>query len=179
MKTSAVLPEPQSSRDERDLRSIAHWKEFAREGSPLRWFRGSSPKTNGMVAGLDLTIIDGKTWRHLSVSRRSRTPTHDDMMAAAEALLDQNVKTLSIYPPRAEWVNVHEHCLHLWQPIGFDPVPDPKLERARAVGMMTDEERADFEAWRAEQQTINHEFGTTRRGRLADGTPFVLLEGTR
>ncbi len=71
------------------------------------------------------------------------------MMLAADAFLDREHVAMSIYPARAEWVNLHEHCLHLWQPIGFDPVPDPKMERARSVGWMTPEERVEFEAWKA------------------------------
>lgn len=111
-------------------------------------FRGSAPKTNGLVAIVDTLTIDGKEWRHLSVSRRSRTPSHEDMMEAADAFLDRDHVALSIYPKRSEWVNLHEHCLHLWQPLGFDPVPDPHLERARSVGLMTPEEAAAFTEWR-------------------------------
>jgi hypothetical protein len=112
---------------------------------------GIAPKTNGLLAIVDELVIDGKLWRHMSVSRRSRTPSHEDMMAAAQAFLDQDAVVLAIYPRRAEWVNLHQFCLHLWQPVGFDPVPDPKLERARAVGIMTPEEAAEFEAWRKER----------------------------
>ena len=64
------------------------------------------------------------------------------MMAASLAFLDGDAVSLAIYPPRSQWVNVHEFCLHVWQPLGFDPVPDPRLERARAVGLMTPAEHA-------------------------------------
>lgn len=128
----------------------ALWREVPTVVAGARTFRGIAPKTNGLAAVVDTLTIDGKTWRHLSVSRRSRTPSHEDMMAAAEAFLDREHVALSIYPRRAEWVNLHEFCLHLWQPVGFDPVPDPHLERARAVGFMTPEERAAFDAWRKE-----------------------------
>jgi hypothetical protein len=126
-----------------------HWQE---QPSPVpggRCFRGQSNKSNGLAAIVDTLTIDGKQWRHLSVSRRSRTPSHEDMMLAADAFLDRDHVVLSIYPRRAEWVNLHNFCLHLWQPIGFDPVPDPKMERARSVGWMTPEERVEFEAWKA------------------------------
>lgn len=65
-------------------------------------------------------------------------------MVASQAFLDPDAVSMAIYPPRAQWVNVHEHCLHVWQPIGFDPVPDPRLERARAVGYMTPIEHAQW-----------------------------------
>ena len=128
----------------------ALWQLVASPILGANTYRGAAPKTNGLVAIVDTLEIDGKEWRHLSVSRRSRTPSHEDMMLAAEAFLDRDHVVLSIYPRRSEWVNVHEHCLHLWQPIGFDPVPDPKLERARSVGLMTPAEAEAFAQWRKE-----------------------------
>lgn len=127
----------------------ALWQEIRGTVIGAKTYRGAAPKTNGMVAIVDTLTIDGKQWRHLSVSRRSRTPSHEDMMTAADAFLDREHVVLAIFPKRAEYVNVHEFCLHLWQPLGFDPVPDPHLERARSVGLMSPEERAEFEAWRA------------------------------
>lgn len=130
----------------------AHWRELdVWFGTAARVYAGSSALTNGLRAIVDTCLIDGKEWRHLSVSRRSRTPSHEDMVRAAEAFLDVDAVSLSIFPPRSQWVNVHEHCLHLWQPIGFDPVPDPQLERARAVGLMAPSERAAFDAWRSQR----------------------------
>lgn len=125
-----------------------HWREVASTVVGAKTFLGCAPRTNGLAAIIDTLTIDGREWRHLSVSRRSRTPSHEDMMAAAEAFLDRDHVALSIYPRRSEWVNVHEFCLHLWQPIGFDPVPDPQMERARSVGWMTPAEREAFDAWR-------------------------------
>lgn len=123
------------------------WKELTSPVPGGRCFAGIAPITNGLRAIVDTTMIDGKEWRHLSVSRRSRTPSHDDMVEAARAFLDPEKVTLNIFPPRSEWVNVHNHCLHLWQPLDFNPVPDPNFERARSVGWMTPAERAEFDAW--------------------------------
>jgi hypothetical protein len=130
------------------MTDILHWREVSTSVLGARSFQGKSPKTNGLVVIIDTLTIDGKKWRHLSASRQARTPSHEDMMLAADAFLDRDITSMAIYPPKAQWVNLMEFCLHIWQPIGFDPVPDPKLERARAVGLLSPAEKAEFEAYR-------------------------------
>ena len=56
---------------------------------------------------------DGK-W-HVSVSHPKREPSWDEMRAARERFTPDEVTMAMILPPRAEYVNVHETCLHLWQ----------------------------------------------------------------
>ena len=41
------------------------------------------------------------------------------MRTAREAMTPDEVTMAILFPPRSEYVNVHERCLHLWQ-IGGD-----------------------------------------------------------
>lgn len=62
-------------------------------------------------------------------------PTYDEVDRVRRAFFTDTLQpVLHIWPPRAEHVNVHPHCLHLWQPIAHNQVPDPKRERWLAVG---------------------------------------------
>ncbi len=56
---------------------------------------------------------DGHQWIHVSVSRKTYTPTHDDMASVKTAFLEDRY-AYSIWPPREVYVNIHAHCLHLW-----------------------------------------------------------------
>lgn len=99
-----------------------------------RAFHGVMPRASGLYVIVDETEIDGKPWRHVSFSRRSRMPDYHDMSLVRGSFLDPDVVALQIFPKRVEHVNLHEYCLHLWQPIGFDPVPDIQGRRRLAVG---------------------------------------------
>jgi hypothetical protein len=56
---------------------------------------------------------DGNRWIHVSVSRKKWTPTHEDMVLVKEAFIGDRY-AYSVWPPKAEYVNIHAHCLHLW-----------------------------------------------------------------
>lgn len=110
------------------------WREVENYVFNARAFEGINAKTNGIHVIADRTFIDGKEWGHVSFSRRNRMPSYDDLKTVLETFCDLDHVTLQIFPKRAEYVNCHPYCLHLWQPIGFDPVADPNGERWRAVG---------------------------------------------
>lgn len=110
------------------------WAEIQGTVTGAQTFRGVMPRVDGLLVIRDTLQVDGKEWRHVSFSRRSRTPSYDDMMAVHAAFCDVDAVVLQIFPKRAEWVNLHPHCLHLWQPLGFDPVADPHGERFMSVG---------------------------------------------
>jgi hypothetical protein len=97
-------------------------------------FLGRAPNTNGLVAIVSLMQIDGKAWLHLSVSRRSRTPSYEDLVRTRSVLLSVDAPVYFVLPKGTEHVDFHPHCLHLWQPVAHDPFPDPLRERMNSVG---------------------------------------------
>lgn len=56
---------------------------------------------------------DGNEWIHVSVSRKKWTPTHEDMALVKAAFIGDRY-AYSVWPVKAEYVNIHAHCLHLW-----------------------------------------------------------------
>lgn len=52
---------------------------------------------------------------HLSISHPFRLPTWGEINAARDALIPADVWLCQPMPPRDYWINVHTHCLHLWQ----------------------------------------------------------------
>ena len=71
---------------------------------------------------------DGLGWEHVSVSRRDRCPTWDDMCQVKDLFWEDDDCVVQFHPPRREYVNNHPYCLHLWRQCGSNfPLPDPVL----------------------------------------------------
>ena len=84
------------------------WRMAGRSPVPgaTRW-----ESSSGRVA---FAGIEGGRW-HVSVSHPRRVPSWDDMRTARELMTPDHVTMAFILPPRAQYVNVAERCLHLWQ----------------------------------------------------------------
>ena len=52
---------------------------------------------------------------HLSISHPSRYPSFDEIAEARYQLLPDDVTMAMIFPPRGEYVNLHENCFHLFE----------------------------------------------------------------
>ena len=66
---------------------------------------------------------DGLAWIHFSLSCRGRIPSWEELKAAKEHFLG-DVHAYQVLPPKAEYVNIHPHVLHLWHCIDKNPFPD-------------------------------------------------------
>ena len=71
---------------------------------------------------------DGGGWEHVSVSRKDRCPTWDEMCQIKALFWGEEDCVVQYHTPRSEYVNNHPYCLHLWRPIGsVIPMPDSIL----------------------------------------------------
>jgi len=52
---------------------------------------------------------------HLSISHPDRYPTWDELADARYELVPDQVTMAMLLPPKADYLNVHPHCFHLWQ----------------------------------------------------------------
>lgn len=68
--------------------------------------------------------LDGRRWRHLSMSRRHSIPKWDDLVAAKEAFLGLESKAIQVVPPRSQYVNINPFVLHLFECLDGDILPD-------------------------------------------------------
>ncbi len=91
--------------------------------------------------GEELKIIasDGETeasggWEHVSVSTRRRTPNWREMCFVKELFWDDEDCVVEFHPPRSNYVNNHEFCLHLWRSVDqYIPMPPPILVGFKGV----------------------------------------------
>ncbi len=57
----------------------------------------------------------GKIRWHLSISCPNRYPTFDEIKAARYALIPDEAQMAMFFPPRKEYVNIHQNCFHLYE----------------------------------------------------------------
>lgn len=60
-----------------------------------------------------VTIDDGR-W-HLSISIPHCSPSYNEIKTARYMFIPDDVTMAQIFPPRAEFVNLHPFCHHLWE----------------------------------------------------------------
>lgn len=72
-------------------------------------------------------------WLHLSISRKSKMPEYADLQMVQRFFLDEGKPAYQVFPKKSEHRNLHNFCLHLWQPLTKDPFPDAFGDRAGTV----------------------------------------------
>lgn len=82
------------------------------------------------VDGRSFFVIasNGGGWEHVSVSpcnrKRKNCPTWEEMCAIKDMFFEPEERVVQYHPPKSEYVNNYEYCLHLWRPI-VDEMPFP------------------------------------------------------
>ncbi|WP_100065129.1 DUF7694 domain-containing protein [Miniphocaeibacter massiliensis] len=66
----------------------------------------------------------GGGWEHCSVSKKSKTPTWDEMNYIKDIFFKEDETVVQYHPKKSNYVNLHEHCLHMWRPLE-DELPEP------------------------------------------------------
>ena len=61
---------------------------------------------------------DGMGWEHVSVSRKDRCPTWEEMCQVKDLFWDDEDVVMQFHVPSKDHVNNHPYCLHLWRPLG-------------------------------------------------------------
>jgi len=67
---------------------------------------------------------DGQLWMHLSVSRERVVPNWEQLATVKALFLGDELMAVQVFPRRADHINIHRFCLHLWCCLDADPVPD-------------------------------------------------------
>lgn len=79
--------------------------------------------------GSGLTVISSGSdtefgWEHVSVSRRLKTPSWEEMCFVKNLFWSEDEVVMQIHPAKADYVNHHPYCLHLWRPLqGWAQLP--------------------------------------------------------
>lgn len=67
---------------------------------------------------------DGKRWMHVSMSRRKRLPSYDDMCLVKDVFVGRERMALQVFARKSQHVNINPYVLHLWSCLDGDPTPD-------------------------------------------------------
>ena len=74
---------------------------------------------------LGIIVSDGMDWDHVSVSLPSRCPNWEEMCFVKDLFFEPEEPAMQLHPPKSDYVNYHQHCLHLWRPQAKRiPLPD-------------------------------------------------------
>lgn len=73
---------------------------------------------DGKICDCILAVIvsDEEGWDHVSVSLKNRCPSWAEMCFVKDLFFEPEETAMQLHPKRSEYVNCHEHCLHLWRP---------------------------------------------------------------
>lgn len=73
---------------------------------------------NGRSKGITLGVIasDGEGWDHVSVSLQARCPSWEEMCFIKDLFFEPHESVMQLHPAKADYVNWHPYCLHLWRP---------------------------------------------------------------
>lgn len=88
--------------------------------------------------GMRLKIIssgvdDEFGWEHVSVSCDKRPPRWNEMCFVKDLFWGEDEAVMQLHPPKADYINCHPYCLHLWRPMkGEIPMPPPMLVGPRS-----------------------------------------------
>jgi hypothetical protein len=74
--------------------------------------------------GLKIIISNGEGWEHVSVSRKSRTPSYEDMDWVKRQFWSDDCCVMQLHVPSEDHINNHAYCLHLWRPTDQE-IPRP------------------------------------------------------
>lgn len=71
-----------------------------------------------VIVSYDTPPFSSRTWLHVSCTKTSKTgsslPEWIDLKTCKELFIGEDEEALQIFPPKAEWVDIHPAVLHLW-----------------------------------------------------------------
>lgn len=77
---------------------------------------------------LMVQFSNGGGWDHVSVSRKDRCPTWEEMCLVKDYFFEPEDVVVQFHPRTSEYRNLHPYCLHLWRAQGITfPTPDPLM----------------------------------------------------
>lgn len=116
-----------------------HWQ---READQM-WPPGSNHKAATVwrhrlvkmsVLRSEAVMRDGSTFVHVSVARPDRLPSWEELKKVKDEFIGEHAPAYHVLPAKADYVNIHNHCLHLWSPANHAEVANlQNLEVEKAL----------------------------------------------
>lgn len=66
-------------------------------------------------------------WEHLSVSMPGKTPSWEQMCRMKDIFWNDDETCVEYHPKKEDYVNNHEHCLHIWKPTEVELPTPPSI----------------------------------------------------
>lgn len=107
------------------MRDLTELDEYRMRGPSVVEIFGTEGGSHGgafvvasSVDGSPLRVIasNGDGWDHVSVSRRDRCPTWEEMERVKRLFFKPTETAMQFHVPVDRHINVHPYCLHLWRP---------------------------------------------------------------
>lgn len=127
-----------------DRAALARAQEAARP-DPRFWYEATTPPivsgwrldAKGRFEsvwthdGLGISVIrsvsreeDGRHWLHVSCAAADRIPSYPELLFVKECFVGTSRTAVQVFPPRAQYINVHPYALHLRCLLEGDLLPD-------------------------------------------------------
>lgn len=119
MTRAAPLPRAQAQRRSTIAQRTIGWVEIIPSGAVASFL--PAPHRVFQAGGLRLIVSLEPIGWHMSISHPRRYPTWDEIADARYRFIPDHVTMAMLLPPRSEYVNLHETCMHLHQISG--PMP--------------------------------------------------------
>lgn len=103
------------------------WESGATYENARDWFDGD------LRVLAEVELVDGALWLHVSMSRRGRLPSWEDLRFVKDVVIGRDRKALQILPSADEYVNIHPHVLHLYAALERDLLPDFRMTQTDGV----------------------------------------------
>ena len=88
---------------------------YTDEGSFMGIARVYRNKGQGLLVLVSVaTKNDGHKVLHVSLSRRSRIPSWEDVKRVKNAFIGEDKEAYHVIPSMDDYINMHQFCLHLW-----------------------------------------------------------------
>lgn len=92
---------------------------------PFRFVEAAQPPDRRLMVIVSGHLeADGKRWVHVSFSRPHKLPSWEDIRRVKDTFIGPERLAIQVFPPEAQYVNIHQTCLHLWHCVDGDPCPD-------------------------------------------------------
>jgi len=81
------------------------------------------------IDGQRLVIVASASddWDHVSVSRKNRCPTWQEMEHVKHLFFRDDETAMQLHVPTSDHVNIHPHTLHMWRPQAAEIPRPPKI----------------------------------------------------
>jgi hypothetical protein len=111
----------------------------SKDGEPWGAFTIEKPWSNYrfMVIASSGDKDLGIDWEHVSVSLPNRCPNWPEMCYIKSLFWDDEETVMQLHPPKSQWINNHNFCLHMWRPLKCEiPLPPAETVGNKELGTL-------------------------------------------